>query len=235
MPSIERIPAKAPPISGQLTWTVTALGSAYVAYNYVTTEKYKLIFQKINYPLSGTVSQTRMKILLYFVAARVVRQIFWAWKMNSLELTPAFAVQIQLFNFIADLLTITLAARNTSQSPNVTDKIGIALFTIGSLLETGYDYQRAVWKQDPSNAGKPYMESLAKVVVHPNYLGYTLWRVGSCLVSGNAYFTAFVAFAFSYDFIFNAIPGLQEHNKKRYGKVYEDYLAKTWNFIPFLW
>jgi len=234
MPDLPRIPATTSQRSFQIAWTVTALGSAYISYNYVASKQYNSLFNKIGYPLKSEPPLTRMNILLYFVGIRVLRQLLWL-KFNVLELQPTTAVVIQIFTFINDILAITLAARNNSPSPNLTDKIGIFLFTIGSLLETGYDYQRWAFKQDPSNAGKPYMEGLAKYVVHPNYLGYTVWRTGFALVSGNPYLTTILPLYFSYDFIFKAIPGLQAHNKKKYGKPYEDYLANTWNFIPLIW
>jgi len=235
MAAFVRAPATQSQRTSAILWTITALGSAFIAYNYVETKKYNYVFEKIGISPRNNVSPTRMKILLYFTSARVIRQIFFFWKLLSMEVKPSVAVGIQVANCIMDLLALTLAARNKSPSPNLIDKLGIILFTIGSILETGYDTQRWVWKQDPANAGKPYVEGFAKYVAHPNYLGFTLWRTGYFIVSGNIYASTLIPLSSCYYFIFNAIPNLQEYNKKKYGKLYEDYLAKTWNFIPFLW
>jgi len=214
MPAFDRVPATKSRTSAIL-WTVTAIGSAYIAYNYVATKQYNYVFEKIGISSINDASPTRMKILLYFTSVMVMRQLFFIWKLNTMEIKPSAAVAIQIAYGFLNLLTLTLAARNKSPCPNLTDKIGIALFTIGSLLETGYETQRWIWKQDPANAGKPYVEGFAKYVAHPNYLGFTLWRTGFLMITGNIYVSTILPLWFCYDFIVNAIPGLQEYNKKK--------------------
>ena len=115
------------------------------------------------------------------------------------------------------------------------DTIGFTLFLIGSGIETAYDIMRDIYKEQPSNKGKPYLDGLAKHVVHPNYFGYLMWRTGLSMMSGSNIWTLITSAWLSFDFIYSAIPNLQNHNKEKYGQVYKDYLAKTKNLIPYVW
>jgi len=236
MPNFERVPPKGPQFQYLFAITVTAFGSAYIAYNYVASKQYYGVLEKFGLlPIISDPPSTRMKILLSCIVINYFRKLYWIFQLRNLEMKASETGAIYLFSLFMDICVLTFAARNTAPSPNLTDTIATSLYAIGSIFETGHDYLRTVWKQDPANAGKPYMEGFAKFVVHPNYFGYLLVRSGICLISGNPYITAIFPSLMAADLIISAIPGLQQHNKKKYGKPYEDYLAKTWNLIPFLW
>lgn len=76
----------------------------------------------------------------------------------------------------------------------------VVLFTLGGLLETFSEIQRAIFKFNRDNSmflsclssalilvfteGKLYTGGLFRLCQHPNYLGYTMWRTGLAFLSG---------------------------------------------------
>jgi protein-S-isoprenylcysteine O-methyltransferase Ste14 len=55
------------------------------------------------------------------------------------------------------------------------------------------------------------------------------------LTTGNLWFAGVMAAMMGYNFIFQSIPELQAHNKAKYGRAFEEYSARTWKFIPFVY
>jgi len=107
-------------------------------------------------------------------------------------------------------------------------------FLFGGFVESSYEIQRKLFKEDPKNKGKPYLKGWAKVVQHPNYFGYTIFRTSYCLVTKSIWVCLIAPFLI-YDFIKGGIPDLQKHNSQKYGKIWTDYSSKTKKLIPFIY
>jgi steroid 5-alpha reductase family enzyme len=128
-----------------------------------------------------------------------------------------------------------LIALRNELSIGVLTYIGIVLFALGSIFETGGELQRIWFKKIKANAGKPFTGGLFSISQHVNYFGYTLWRAGMALISGSLIWTFLLVLFITYDFFTGGIPDLQKHNRERYGKEYEIYSAKTAKFVPFVY
>lgn len=112
--------------------------------------------------------------------------------------------------------------------------LGVALYVVGSYLNTGSEYQRKLWKRHPENKGKLYTEGLFKYSMHINYFGDAVLFSGFALVTGTVW--AFVIPAImACMFIFLNIPMLDKYLAERYGTAFQEYSAKTAKFIPFVY
>ena len=111
---------------------------------------------------------------------------------------------------------------------------GIALFALGSWINSYTEYKRHVWKANPENRRRLYTRGLFSMVRHPNYLGDLISFSGLCLISGR-YFTAFIPAVLLAGFIFSNIPALDAHLQQRYGAAYSEYAERTRKLIPFLY
>ncbi|ETO20122.1 hypothetical protein RFI_17095 [Reticulomyxa filosa] len=223
----------------QAVWLGTQLGSFYVSKLVVDTKFYDVIFEKLGFATPSKANSKRLQVLLACVAVRALRQSLWIMKFVHTDMNVGGAIFVSCWNFIIDSLMILGAARHPKKTESdellVSDYIGLGLFALGSIMETGYDYQKDVFKKDPANTGKPFFGGVfGSLVVHPNYLGYTLWRTGMCVLSGQ-WWTATIPTFITYDFVSSAIPGLQKHCVARYGSEYQNYINKKWNLIPFVW
>ena len=65
---------------------------------------------------------------------------------------------------------------------NLVTILGLALFVLGSYLNTASEYMRHVWKRRPENAGKLYTGGLFRYARHINYFGDDLLGTGFALV-----------------------------------------------------
>jgi len=113
------------------------------------------------------------------------------------------------------------------------DYIGIGLFIAGSVLETLTEILRKKWKDQ--NPGKPYLQGFNRMVQHPNYLGFLLWRTGNTLLCGNYWLGLAVFIGNLLNFVFVAIPQLQKKNSDKYGPSYVQYSQKVARMIPYLY
>jgi protein-S-isoprenylcysteine O-methyltransferase Ste14 len=112
--------------------------------------------------------------------------------------------------------------------------VAIALFLLGSWMNTFAEYARYRWKQRPENRGKLYTKGLFRYSRHPNYLGDLLSFSGLCLMAG-AWITAVIPIAMLAGFVFVNIPILDAHLQERYGSAFGDYARRTRKLIPFLY
>lgn len=169
---------------------------------------------------------------LVFIAA--VRQVYWTYAICTYKFPVRAAVSVAVFNFVMDALNGILLSRKHSGAMGLVQWLGLALFVMGSLLETGSEVLRTIWKQHPAHRGKPYTGGLFAYAVHINYFGYTLWRLGMTLVAGAYPMLLFVVFLVRV-FIKESIPDLHSRNLQKYGAPYEEYARKTSKFVPFVY
>ncbi|MEN2667154.1 methyltransferase family protein [Listeria aquatica] len=112
--------------------------------------------------------------------------------------------------------------------------IGIALFLIGSFVNTTSELLRKPFKDNPANKGKLYTGGFFKYAIHINYFGDVLWVAGFALVTLNWWALTIPVFLLLL-FMFSYIPNADNYLLDKYGKQFEDYQKNTKKLIPFIW
>lgn len=116
----------------------------------------------------------------------------------------------------------------------VIDAGAVAIFVLGSALNTGSEVARRRFKHDPSNRGRLYTRGPFRLVRHPNYLGDLLWVSGWALLTRNPW-AALIPLALFSGFVFLFIPQLSRYLAKRYGDDYRQWAEQTRRIIPFVY
>lgn len=88
---------------------------------------------------------------------------------------------------------------------------GAALFGTGLFIEFWSEVQRLAFKKEKANQGQVYTGGLFALSRHVNYFGYTVWRTGYALASGNWILPSLTAAWLTFDFIGRGIPVLDEY------------------------
>lgn len=171
-------------------------------------------------------------LLLAMTTAAAAKQIHWRLFLSTDELSPLAALQVALFNTATNALaTLALTARAPAAPLPAA-----ALFALGLALEWLSEAQRARFKRDPQNAGKPFTHGLFRLARHVNYGGYVLWRAG--LAMAGAGWVAALAFGgvLAWDFATRAVPVLDRYCAGRYGEGWERFRVEVpWKLLPFLY
>ncbi|NRB15305.1 MAG: DUF1295 domain-containing protein [Rhizobiales bacterium] len=150
------------------------------------------------------------------------RQLSW---LECFTIPFAFALYYVGF---AILILPNEAALSTA------DWAAMAIFILGSYLNTVSEYQRHIFKQQPINKGKLYTEGLFAHAMHINYFGDVLWVIAYTIIAGSLYGIAIPVLLFGF-FAFTNIPMLDEYLRGRYGDEFKAYAAKTKKLIPYIW
>jgi len=111
---------------------------------------------------------------------------------------------------------------------------GVALFLIGSWMNTWAEHQRNLWKQRPENRNHLYTGGLFRYTRHPNYLGDVLSFSGLCFITGR-WITAIIPALMLIGFVFANIPILDRHLQEHYGDEFARYAVRTRKLIPFIY
>jgi len=139
------------------------------------------------------------------------------------------------------LLWIVSMPIQIGQLPSAPTTIGVlayagaALATIGILFESIGDWQLAMFKADPSNAGKVMDKGLWRYTRHPNYFGDACVWWGLFLIAVE---TTIGIFAIAGPLLITALllkwsgAGLLERRLKLSKPQYTDYIARTSAFLP---
>lgn len=138
------------------------------------------------------------------------------------------------FAFALYFVGFSLFALSTSKPIDFIDIFGIALFVVGSVLNTGGEILRNQWKKNPDNKGKIYTEGFFKYSRHINYFGDMLWVTAYAIITRNWFAVSIPIFLFCLFAFYNA-PKLDKYLKDKYGKSYDDYANKTKMLIPFIY
>lgn len=137
------------------------------------------------------------------------------------------------FAFALYLLGFPLLARPGSVPFGAVDVVGIALFVVGSFINTYSEYERRRFKRRPENKKKLYTGGLFALSMHPNYFGDLLWVSGYACVTRNAFAWLIPALLFCFFYFFN-VPKLDQYLRGHYGEAFADYERRTKRLIPFV-
>jgi protein-S-isoprenylcysteine O-methyltransferase Ste14 len=134
--------------------------------------------------------------------------------------------------FVYQVVFALLGAR-ANMPINALDIAAIALFLIGSYFNTGGEWQRKRFKDNPKNRGKLYTQGLFRYSRHINYFGDTLWVTAWAILTRNVW-SFIIPVALAAAFVFAFIPSLEKHLKARYGVQYAAWAKRTKAYIPFI-
>ena len=112
--------------------------------------------------------------------------------------------------------------------------IGIALFLLGSWMNSWAEYTRHVWKLRPANRGRLYSEGLFRYSRHPNYVGDLVSFSGLCLIAGS-WITWIVPLLMLAGFVFVNIPLLDARLREHYGAEFDAWASRTPRLIPLIY
>eukprot|EP01084_Bolivina_argentea_P271176 461309_1 len=178
----------------------------------------------------------RMQIVLCFIGIRVSRQIFYGYKLcNNNLLQFNMTIIVGLINCVIDGIGIILTAKCSIQYVTIIDIVGILLYFIGCIMETGHDWFKYNFKQNAKNNGKLYNEKFATYLIYPNYCGFWLWHTGKSMLTNHWYFILIISVMQFMQFVKGAIPKARQYCLKKYGKKYEIYSQNTYKMIPFVY
>jgi protein-S-isoprenylcysteine O-methyltransferase Ste14 len=111
---------------------------------------------------------------------------------------------------------------------------GIFFYVLGSYFNTGSEYLRYRWKENPRNKDRLYTGGLFRYSRHINYFGDELLFLGYALIAGSLWGLAIPALM-AFGFVFANIPMLDGYLKKKYGGQFDTYAAHTRKFIPYVY
>lgn len=167
--------------------------------------------------------------VIYLVRTIIGMQVLLKRRFGWAEASIVLAIFISSHAIFAGLSL----ANPHPLAPPVT-VLAVALFVIGSWLNTASEYQRFLWKRRPENRGRAHTGGLFRYAAHINYFGDTVMFSGYALATGSLWAFAIPAYMTA-GFIFQHIPNLDAYLSKKYGVEFDNYAARTRKFIPFVY
>ena len=116
--------------------------------------------------------------------------------------------------FCSSLFSAYQPINSISEAPPVFIA-GVSLYTIGFALEWLSEIQRAGFKANPENKGKPYTEGLFSLARHINYGGYSIMRAGYAMVTGGWVWGLMTGAIMLFNFASGPVPALDSYCSKR--------------------
>lgn len=114
------------------------------------------------------------------------------------------------------------------------DYIGVIIWIVGFVFETGGDIQLARFKSNPENKGKVLDKGMWKYTRHPNYFGdfAIWWSFGIIGIAAGSYWTIIGSVIMTILLIKVSGVSLLEKTLKTDKPEYNEYVRKTSSFIP---
>jgi protein-S-isoprenylcysteine O-methyltransferase Ste14 len=166
--------------------------------------------------------------VVYFIRLLFTTLVFYRRKMHWVEAI----VITSIMPFIIPYMVFIGGQKN--QRIGIIEIIGVALFLIGSYLNSRSEHLRDIWKQKKENAGHAYTEGLFKYAIHINYLGDIILFVGLAMVA-NSIKLLIIPGSMALIFVMILIPLKENYLKEKYGDEFRDYKSKTKKLIPFIY
>lgn len=166
--------------------------------------------------------------VLYFMRTLLTIFVFMKRRMPWSEFGT-----IAIWVGTIELLFAYFGGRNETPFATV-GTVGVVLVVAGSILNTGSELQRHLWKRHPENAGRLYVRGLFAFARHINYFGDEVLFTGWVLIAGEAWLLVVPAIMAS-GFVFVNIPALDRYLEERYDDEYLLYARTVKRFIPFVY
>ncbi|KAG8531747.1 ATP-dependent Lon protease pim1 [Bacidia gigantensis] len=147
------------------------------------------------------------------------------WRRERLPMTGQggsvqITTQVNLIDAVHALLFVYLAARNPTWSPQLFRWTPIP-FVFGWVLHVLADHSKYLFRKDQRNRGKVYTGGVWGLVRHPNFLGFTIWRVAFASASGGWAFGMLMLANFVYLFWATSVSILEGYMEESYGKEWD--------------
>lgn len=165
---------------------------------------------------------------VYFLRTLVTIFVFLKRRMGWAEVATV-AVWIGILHF----LFAFFGGRQTAPV-GLMEVVGILLYLGGSSLNSGSEYQRHLWKQQPQHQGQLFTEGLFRYAMHINYFGDLVLFTGWVLLAGRPVLLI-IPILMLLGFVFLNIPALDHYLAARYGEAFHEYAARTKRVIPFVY
>tara|TARA_B100000315_G_scaffold257604_1_gene306996 strand:- start:30236 stop:30934 length:699 start_codon:yes stop_codon:yes gene_type:complete len=169
-----------------------------------------------------------MASVLYFLRSFPTLFVFMKRRMPWSEVATV-AVWVGIFNF----LFAYIGSRSEIQF-GVAGILGSVLLVSGSVIHTGSEWQRHVWKQKPENKRHLFTGGLWNFSRHINYFGDIVLFTGWALLTGYLALLT-IPLLMLCGFVFLNIPGQDQYLAERYGEEYRSYANDTARLIPFIY
>jgi protein-S-isoprenylcysteine O-methyltransferase Ste14 len=161
------------------------------------------------------------------------------WRREKLPLTGQggsfqLTTQINLTDVIHAVLYVYTASRNPTWSPRLFS-LTFPPFLIGLTLQAVSEHQKYLFRKDKKNEGKVLRSGIWGFVRHPNFLGFTIWRVAFGTAAGGWGFGLMLVVMFGCLFTMTSIPILEKY-MERYGAEWDATKEKVKSkMIPGVW
>lgn len=176
---------------------------------------------------------TRLAAVGAMIAAYVVRQAITLFVMLQRDVPWGEVWGVSTWILAIDL-TMAAGAASTDAAWGVWGWVGVALYAVGSWLNTGSEWGRKRFKQDPAHKGKLYTGGMFAWSQHINYFGDSLAFTGLAIATA-AWWSAWIPLVMTAMFIWMHIPRMDAYLAGRYGEDFTRYQARTKSFVPFVW
>ena len=176
-------------------------------------------------------------VLVAMAAGCALKQIINMAFILETKMPASGVVMICIYNTVLNSLAgLSSLIYPPSNELGALQYVGISMFTVGLLTELISELQRKSFKDNPANKGKLYTGGLFSLARHINYGGYTLWRTGIALTSGNYWLAALQFTWHMVDFTKRGAPELGDYCNKKYGEQWKKYEHDVPNIlIPYIW
>jgi len=135
---------------------------------------------------------------------------------------------------IVSLPLLGTNSQTHSNELNWIDYLGIIVFIVGFIFESGGDLQLAKFKKNPNNKGKVLNTGLWKYTRHPNYFGDSAvwWSFGIFSIASGSYWPVIGSVIMTLLIIKVSGVALLEKSLNNTKPQYQDYIQKTNSFFP---
>lgn len=150
------------------------------------------------------------------------------------SLVIVFALQGVLM-WIVSLPVQVAQMQNTPDHLTALDVVGVLLWCVGMVFESGGDIQLARFKSDPANESKVMDRGLWRYTRHPNYFGdFMVWwgLYAIALATGEAWWTVIGPIVMSVLLLRVSGVTLLEASLRKRRPGYEQYVRRTSAFFP---
>jgi len=175
----------------------------------------------------------RDTVLLAFVWIYFARFLLTTFHLLERAVPWSEAWTVGVWVLALQVLLAFLGSRSTSPWGPL-DIMAVALYVLGSLLNTGSELQRKAWKARPESKGHLYTRGLFGLSMHVNYFGDVVLFTGFALLTRSAW-ALLVPAVMAAGFVFGHIPRLDRHLREKYPDEFGEWERRSSRLVPFLY
>ncbi|CAE7224499.1 Pfdn6 [Symbiodinium natans] len=190
-----------------------------------------LLWPKMQWP-GHSKDAWRCQVLFVFGVVYMLRLNVMARWLLPRELATEELTVVILW-ILTILVSFGAGALLTGTPDDLSISLAVALYCLGSFVNTWSELQRKWWKAKPENKGRCYTLGLFSLSRNINYLGDVLLFLGWAAATG-CWWNLWAPVVMAASFYFYHIPDKEQYLSERYKVDWPAYAASTKSFIPFL-